>query len=63
RTGVVRRKEDPMRRWLLAAMAATAMGTAVFAEDAVNWAASYDEALKAAKESGKLLMIDFFTEW
>ena len=52
-----------MRRWLLAAMAATAMGTAVFAEDAVNWAASYDEALKAAKESGKLLMIDFFTEW
>ncbi|GEM_PF-5500133 len=52
-----------MRRWLLAAMAVTAMGSAACAEDGVNWAASYDEALKASKESGRLLMIDFFTEW
>ena len=52
-----------MRRWLLAATAAIAMGPIVHAEDAVNWVASYDEAQKAAKESGKLLMIDFFTEW
>ncbi len=31
--------------------------------DEVKWAASYDDGLKAAKEAGKPLLIDFFKVW
>lgn len=52
-----------MRRWMLAAAIVAAIGPSGFAEDGVSWVASYEEGLKGAKESGKLLMIDFFTSW
>ena len=31
--------------------------------DQIKWAASYNKAKKAAKESGRLMMINFWTEW
>lgn len=29
----------------------------------VQWITSYEEARKAAVESGRLMMIDFYTDW
>lgn len=29
----------------------------------INWAPSYRDAKKAAKEAGTLMMIDFYTDW
>jgi thioredoxin-related protein len=43
-------------------LVAASLSAVVAAKD-IKWEASYETALAAAKKSGKLLMIDFWTDW
>lgn len=55
-----------MRSFIAASAAVAALvvaGAARAADKEIEWAKSYDAALKSAKESGKLVMVDFTADW
>ena len=58
--------ENNMRSFIAAGAAVAALvvaGGSRAAEKEIEWAKSYDSALKAAKDSGKLVMVDFTADW
>jgi hypothetical protein len=53
-----------MRKGLsLTLTACLALSATVAQADGIKWATSYDTAVAAAKKSGKLVMVDFYTDW
>ena len=52
-----------MRSYIVAGAAALAFVGASSAADKIEWGKSYDDALKAAKESKKLVMVDVYADW
>jgi thiol-disulfide isomerase/thioredoxin len=57
--------EKTMRSFIAAGAAAVVLAAAGSsrAADKIEWAKSYDAALKAGKESGKLVMVDVYADW
>jgi thioredoxin-related protein len=58
--------EKTMRSFIAAGVAVAALvvaGASRAADKEIEWAKSYDSALKSAKESGKLVMVDFTADW
>ncbi len=46
-----------------AAVAVCALVPALFAQDKMPWASSWEEAQKSAKTANKLIMVDFYADW
>ena len=47
----------------LAAVGLLAVAGGANAAKAIKWSPSFEAAMKAAKSSNKLVMVDFYTEW
>lgn len=52
-----------MLRDAAAGLALLCIAGAAMAAPAMPWAKSYDDAQAEAKKSGKLVMVDFYTDW
>jgi thioredoxin 1 len=47
----------------LGIVAITVFGTAGLSAESISWHATFDDALDAAQESGRLVLVDFHAEW
>ena len=48
---------------VLATLLAVVASSMVLADEKIQWRASIEEGMAEAKETGKPIMMDFYTEW
>jgi len=54
---------DRSRLHLLAAGVILLASASAVSAEGVQWAKSFNKAKKQAKESGRLMMVDFYADW